>query len=156
MDMQSHEATFQHDLEMMDYFQNEFMFRQKHFWDILIKLFTLTVVITILPIASEVLGTELNAIPAKCMFLFPALGFIISFLNLFLLKQEAEKIAAVNEAKYRINRECMDSKYHYVYFKNWEADAQSKAKWLSHQLPWLVFFLEVLIALGVCIIIFLK
>lgn len=154
MDKPDYDATFEHDIEMMKYFQEEFMFRQAHYWEILIKLFTLTIVITILPIATEVFGISLSNIPHEFLLCFPGLGVIISLLSLFLLGKEAKKIKAVNEAKYRINRQCMDEKYHYEYYNDEVGKGDSnRKKWLSFQIIWVVFALELIVIIGVSIVI---
>ena len=108
--------NFEHDLAMLNYFQEEFMFRQKHYWDILIKLFALSIIVTILPITSEVFGISLISIHQRFLLIFPAIGLIISLCSLFLLLGEAKRIRAVNDAKYRINRQYMDEKYQYMFF----------------------------------------
>ena len=51
---------FEQDLQMLQYFQDEFQYRHKHFWYILILLFVLCVVIIILPIAPEVMGIKIQ------------------------------------------------------------------------------------------------
>lgn len=109
-------STFQQDLEMMRYFQDEFMFRHKHYWNILIKFFSLTVIISILPIASQVFGIELNAIPHRYLLCFPSLGLLVSVISLIILLSEAKKMSSANDAKYCINKHCMDPKYHYKFY----------------------------------------
>lgn len=147
-------STFQQDLEMMRYFQDEFMFRHKHYWDILVKFFTLTVIISILPIASQVFGIALNTIPHRYLLCFPALGLIVSVTSLIILLSEAKKMSSANDAKYNINKHCMDPKYHYKFYDNVIGTEKSnKKRWLSFLMPWLVFFLEILIILGICIVI---
>lgn len=146
--------TFQQDLEMMKFFQEEFMFRHKHYWDILIKFFMLTVIISILPIASQVFGIELNTIPQRYLLCFPALGLIVSVLSLIVLLSEAKKMSSANSAKYYINKHCMDPKYHYKFYNDEIGTGSSnKKRWLSFLMPWFVFCLELLIISGICIVI---
>lgn len=147
-------STFQQDIEMMRYFQDEFMFRHKHYWDILIKFFTLTVIISILPIASQVFGIELNTIPHRYLLCFPTLGLIVSVISLIIQLGEANKMRSANEAKYYINKHHMDPKYRYKFYDDVIGTKDTKkSKWLSFRLPWLVFSVEILIILGICIII---
>ena len=142
--------TFNNDLEMLKYFQEEFMFRQKHYWDLLIKLFALTLGVTILPIASEVFSISIKPIPQNYLLCFPALGFLISLFSFFLLRKEARKMSSVNEAKYRINRQYMDPKYHYAFYnRNVGTGISDKKKLLSFQMTWFVFTLELIVILGV-------
>lgn len=60
-------------LKMLDYFQNEWLYRHKHFWDISIKLFLFNLVFTMLPFISEAFGItfRLNQFP---MLTFPIFG----------------------------------------------------------------------------------
>ncbi len=146
---------FEFSFKMLEYFQNEFFFRQKHYWSTLIRLFSLTVIITILPIASEIYGIVLNDLPKQYLLCFPGVGLTIAILTLVLLRNEARKIKAVNEAKYRINKQCMSPEYHYVFY-NVEVGQEmesKKHKWLSFQMPWLVFSLELIIIAVVFVLI---
>lgn len=147
-------STFHQDIEMMRYFQDEFMFRHRHYWDILIKFFTLTVIISILPIASQIFGIELNAIPHRYLLCFPTLGFIISVISLIIQLGESKKMSSANEAKYYINKHHMDPKYRYKFYDDVIGTKDTnKNRWLSFMLPWIVFSVEILIILGICIII---
>ena len=40
---------FDSDLKMLQYLQNEFLYRHAHYWDFLIKSFLLTITITVFP-----------------------------------------------------------------------------------------------------------
>lgn len=136
---------FEEDIKMLTYFHDEFMYRHKHYWDTLIKLFLLTVVISILPITTQIFGIELSHLPRLILFCFPALGLIVSVFSLVILHQEAKRMSAVNTAKYRINKQ-MDPLYHYDYF---DKDEKKKSTPLSLQMPVVVFLFEFIIILGV-------
>lgn len=51
---------FDRDVQMLKYFQDEFLYRHKHFWNILVKSFLLTVTVTIIPIIKEIFGIEFD------------------------------------------------------------------------------------------------
>lgn len=143
-------SSFDRDFAMLTYFQDEFKFRSTHYWSILIKMFVLTTIITILPIVSDAFGLSLNIIPSDVVFCFPALGLVLSCLSLFIILDEAKKIQAVNEAKYRINRNRMESSYHYHFYnpnigKQTSNGKRKKTKWLAFKMPWIVFGTELLI-----------
>ena len=153
--------TFEYDLEMLKYFQSEFEYRHKHFWEILIKFFILSIGVTILPIASGVFGFDLNEIPRRLLICLPILGIAISFLSNFVLWDEMKKIVAVNKAKYRINSQLLDPKYHYEFYNKDVAKPSSdsgrnaigsKRKWLSFRLIIIVSVLEILIAVYVIVV----
>lgn len=153
MEEKKYEETFEQDLEMLKYFQDEFKFRQEHYWDILIKLFIFTITITILPIASEVFGIKLNEIDPRFLVCFPALGLVVAFFGFFLISKEAKKMSAVNHAKYRINRG-MDSKYHYHFYnKDVGTEKSDQKKFLSFQMAWFVLILELIVIASVTAVI---
>lgn len=47
-------SEIQQDFEALKYFQDEFQYRHKHFWNVMIKLFVLDVVILLLPFSTEI------------------------------------------------------------------------------------------------------
>lgn len=145
-------ATFEHDIEMMKFFQQEFMFRHNHYWNILIKFFLMTVVVTVLPITSDIFGVSLKTAPTDSRYLlfFPALGLIIAILSLVLLLAEAKRMTAVNRAKYRINGENMDKKYQYI---NINGKMHMPKRWLVGKIAWVFFGVEVLIVFATAIFI---
>ena len=148
MGKDKYSETFEDDLEMLRYFQEEFMFRQSHYWNILFKFFVLTIVVAILPIAGEVFGISLNSIQQKYLIFFPILACLIASFSLIILLDEARKVQAVNEAKYRINRMNMDSRYHYEYYNDQVGKGMNKSKkrrWLAFKMPWFTFALEIII-----------
>lgn len=154
--LKNYSSTFKQDIEMLNYFQNEFMYRHTHYWNILIKFFLLTIIITILPVTSEVLGVVLDNIPQKSLLIFPALGLIVAIFSSFILLDEAKKLQAVNEAKYRINRQNMAKKYHYAHYndkvgKNITSREKEneRKKWLSFRMIWIMLGTELLIIIGV-------
>ena len=121
--------------------------------DILIKLFALSIIVTILPITSEVFGISLISIHQRFLLIFPAIGLIISLCSLFLLLGEAKRIRAVNDAKYRINRQYMDEKYQYMFFNRLVGtSSDNKRKWMSSETTWIVFSLQLIIIAAVCVV----
>lgn len=55
-------SEIQQDFEALKYFQDEFQYRHKHFWNVMIKLFVLDVVILLLPFSTEIFGISLAPI----------------------------------------------------------------------------------------------
>ncbi len=135
-------------IEMLNYYQNEFMYRHTHYWHITIKLFLLTIVVSLLPLSTTILGIELKDISNKNILLcFPILGFIISLLSFLIIREESKRMNAVNKAKYRINR-TLPSKYQYEFYEN----KQSK-KWMARIVSQSCFIAEILII--ACITLFI-
>ena len=131
----------EHDIQMLNYFQNEFLYRHTHYWSIAIKLFITTVVITILPLTTSVLGVEFNNITDKKLLLcFPALGLITALISFLILRNEAQRINAVNRAKYRINKKCLPSKYQYIYYEK-----KDPKKWQTFVISNCILIAELLI-----------
>ena len=149
MDKDKKNKKFEKDLLMLQYFQEEFQYRHKHFWNILILLFVLCVVIIILPIAPEVMGIKIQELSNIQKLLFPVLGMVVAGLSFVILKDEAKKIGAVNEAKYRINSK-MAEEYRYV---NYVGDMADKKKKLSLSLPVYVLIAELLLCLLVLFVV---
>lgn len=148
---------FDCDIEMLKYFQAEFMYRHKHFWDIMIKVFTLVVITSLLPFVSEIAGTKLIDSARLYSLCFPVIAFVTAFIGKWVLEDEATKMRAVNKAKYALNREYMIDRYHYYFYnddvghkdtdkKITEEEAKAKAnRWLAMTLPRKVFMMEMLI-----------
>lgn len=152
----STQNTFEKDLAMMQYFQEEFMYRQTHYWNILIKSFLLVISVSILPVASQVFGIEIKTIPIKTIRFFPLMGIGFALLGLFALLKEAEKIQSANVAKYRINRQYMRKRYHYEYYNDNVGQSENetkKRKWMSYIVPFVVLAVELMIIACVFIII---
>ena len=155
MEKINHDNTFDKDLEMLKYFQEEFMFRHNHFWNILIKFFLLTIIFSVLPVTGEFLGVSVDAIPNKYLICFPMLAGIVAIFSLVILLDEAKKMRAVNEAKYRINKKNMDSIYQYVHYGSNAAGTKTN-RGLAIKLPWVAFILEIAIIVCSCCVIFGK
>lgn len=128
---QKNEKIFDRDYQMLNYFQEEFIYRHKHFWNIVIKSFLLTITITIIPIVSEIFGLTFNDIISNFLLVFPAMGTALAIVSFLLLLDEGKKMEAVNIAKYRINKK-MDVKYQYYFYnkfsKNEFRDRKSDKK----------------------------
>lgn len=131
----------EHDIAMLNYYQNEFLYRHTHYWNLAIKLFIITVVITILPLTTSAFGIEFNNITDKKLLLcFPVLGLITALIGFLILRNEAKRINAVNRAKYRINRECLPIKYQYIQYENKDAK-----KWQTFVISNYILIAELLV-----------
>ena len=109
---------FDRDVQMLKYFQDEFLYRHKHFWNILVKSFLLTVTVTIIPIIKEIFGIEFdNEAITKYLIVFPLLGLALAIGSFLLLIDESRKLRNVNNVKYQINQR-MDEKYQYIFYNN--------------------------------------
>ena len=128
----------QQDFEALKYFQDEFQYRHKHFWNVMIKLFVLDVVILLFPFSTEILGISLAPIKSEYIICFPLFGALIAILTFIILNDEAKKISSVNKAKYRINRG-MPEKYHY---ENYVGNMDDKRKQLTFSLTKIVLIVE--------------
>ncbi len=135
-------------LEMMKYYQDEFEYRHKHYWVILIKLFLLYIIITALPLLSEAMGFSLSDVGKTHLFLFPIFGFFIACLTFLILSDEAKKIGAVNQAKYEINR-LLPPVYRY---RDYVTDKSDPKYQLARHLVLMVFCTELLMNLAVIIV----
>ena len=140
------DSNFDHDLAMLNYFQDEFKHRHGHFWTTLIRLFALDIAVILIPISSKLFDINLTTIPEKYKVAFPVIGVVIALITYFLLIDESKKIAAVNNAKYRINQE-MDEKYHYIKYVN---DMSGETSKMSHKVVKLLFCTE----LSLCVLVF--
>ncbi|MBE6951345.1 MAG: hypothetical protein E7451_08435 [Ruminococcaceae bacterium] len=159
---------FQCDLEMLKYFQDEFIYRHKHFWSILFKIFTLVIVICIMPFASEIAGIKLIDSARAYSLCFPVVAFLLASFGKITLEDEATKMQAVNKAKYTLNRQHMDKRFHYFYYNDkvgTKADSSSKSateikkenhRWLAVSLPIKIYMLELLVIIGSALIIIIN
>ena len=148
--------VFQKDIQMLQYFQDEFMYRHKHFWQLLTKLFILTIVVTIAPITTQVAGVIFNDSIKSFSLCFPVLGLILASLGFHILQSEAKRMHAVNDAKKRINKK-IGKRYRYETFdKSAQKDTTlkntGKHNLLAFQLPVLIFVTEFIIAVGVFVV----
>ncbi len=143
----SDNSDFRSDLEMLKYFQDEFQYRHKHFWDIAIKLFILDIIVLLLPVSTEILGINLILIKSEYIAFFSLFGVLIAVLTYCILTDEAKKISAVNKAKYRINRQ-MKEKYQYV---NYVGNMADKRKQLAFSLPKYILAVEIIMAVMVAV-----
>ena len=148
--------TFENDLKMLNFFQNEFYYRHKHYWSLVIKSFTFVLFVTTLPITTGVLGISVAKMPKWILYCFPVLGMIISSLSAYILCGEARRMSTVSKAKYRINRDLMDQKYQYEFFDptaRKSSNQKKYSKWLVYKMVYIILFIEILIASGIWILI---
>ena len=140
-------------LEMMKFYQEEFMYRHKHYWDLIIKFFSLFVLVTTLPIISGVLGVALKEISQKHLVFFPIIGVLIAALGRHVVMMEVKFMASANKSKYRINQKLIPAEYQYEWFD--KTNLNSKKKRFSFQLPNIIFIFELLIAGCVVLMIYM-
>ncbi len=98
-------------LRMLDYYQNEWLYRHKHFWNLLIKLFVFNLFIAVLPFISNVYEIEFENLEIL-KFIFPIAAFVITGASTYALFIEADRMSLVGAKKYEINR-YMDKLYQY-------------------------------------------
>lgn len=103
---------FNKDIKMLEYFQDEFKYRHRLFWSLLVKLFLLDITVIMLPFASKIFGISLKEIVTPYILIFPIFGIIVALFTNILLSSEAIRLKAVNNVKYQINSS-MPSKYQY-------------------------------------------
>lgn len=150
------EKDFDRDYQMLNYFQDEFLYRHKHFWNFGVKSFLLTMTITIIPIANEIFGLTFSDMISSFLLVFPAIGMTLAIGSFFIMLDECKKMEAVNAAKYRINRN-MDEKYQYIFYNNFSeskfCDKHNKIKYsLARSLTVMFFILEITVIVIVAII----
>lgn len=129
---------FERDYKMLMYFQEEFVYRHKHYWSLVVKSFLLTIGITIIPIVSEIFGLSFNDVVSKFSLIFPILGIFLAIESFYLISKEANRISMVNSAKYKINKK-MISKYRYVFVND------NNKKFLSKSFSKLILITEMTI-----------
>ena len=159
----NYDATFEHDFQMLNYFQEEFKYRHQHYWEILIKLFTFTIGVTVLPVISGVFGLNLSSVPRSFLICFPGIGAMLSLFSFFILYDKAKKLSAIGHAKYRVNVMLMDPKYHYEFYNkaylehiqnNTDHSKSAKHKLLAYKMIWIKLIVEWFIIIPVFIILF--
>ena len=153
----SHSSSlFEKDFQMLQYFQDEFMYRHKHFWQLLFKLFTLSIAVTIIPLTSQVFDIKFSETIKAFSYWFPFMGLLIAILGTYLLQSEAKRMSAVGSAKSTLSKK-MGERYQYQYFDENAKNSSSlkdinKKKHLAHQLPIIVFLVELVIIILVAVI----
>lgn len=147
---------FDCDIEMIKYFQEEFVYRHKHYWNIVFKVFTMVVITSLFPFASEISGIRLIETARLYSLCFPVIAFVVACLGKFVLDDEATKIKAVNNAKYAVNK-CMIKRFHYDFYNpdvgkistdqptTKEKVTTKEKRWLSINLTSKIFAMEFLI-----------
>lgn len=144
------QEQFNQTMELMKYYQDEFKMRQKHFWDLLIKLFTLDTVVSLMPFVKAIAGIQLADSLSHALYIFPIVGILIAAFSGLLLNAEARRLSAVNQAKYRQNEE-LPERCRYRVFKELEKNgvkklSESKKSVMSRWLPWMVCGFELAIS----------
>ena len=94
--------NFERNLQMMNYYQQEYLYRHKHFWDLIVKLFILDVTVSLLPICKNIFGIEAKDISSPSLIIFSVLGTIIAIASFCILYNEARRMTSVKNAAQRI------------------------------------------------------
>lgn len=143
---------FNQTMEALKYYENEFLERQKSFWKLLTRFFTLEVIVDLLPFASAIGGLELRELNnPKVMYVFPGFGVIFALLSFWILWQEGKRIILVNQVKYQINNqlpEKMRYKQSTTADKKVSENQNDAKRWLSRQLPVATLVVELLMSIG--------
>lgn len=150
------EKDFDRDYQMLNYFQDEFLYRHKHFWNIGMKSFLLTITVTIIPIANEIFGLTFDDMISSFLLVFPAIGMALAIGSFLIMWDECKKMEAVNASKYRINQN-MDEKYQYVFYNKFSENKfcnkrNKKKNLLSQSLTVMFLILEITVIVIVVII----
>ena len=96
------QQNFEQCREMLNYFQDEWKYRDKLVWNLFFKFFTFNTVIDILPFVTSAFGLNFTFKSQTQLFIFPILGLVISLFVFILLKSECTRLSYVGKAKYRI------------------------------------------------------
>lgn len=136
---------FDHDLKMLNYFQNEFYYRHKHYWNLTIKACAFSMSVSTLPLTTGVFGFSTESLPVWLLYYFPAFGLIVALFSAYMLYGEAKRMTAVNDAKRRINAH-MEELYHYV---SYQTKKKRPAEYIAFSMVAIIFFLELIVALSV-------
>jgi hypothetical protein len=113
-------------VKILNYYQDEWKFSQTHFWNLAIKMFTLNLIITILPFVSSVGGMVMvNQIPP---YVFLIAAIIISLTELFILLAEGIRHIDIGEARMRINN-MLPSSYRYYENEKKKSRKASTTNW---------------------------
>lgn len=132
-------GKFQRDFEMLKFFHDEYIYHHKHFWQVLFKLSTLSIVVTILPLTSEIFGVKLDEISQGAKFFFPSLGLLTSIFSLIIMLQEANRLRWIGNSKAVVNN---DMPKHYRYTQN---ETRKIKVSLAVLIPWLTFGFELIV-----------
>lgn len=142
----ANKGEFDKDFQMLSYFQEEFTYRHKHFWSVAVKTFLASLATTTIPIVSESFGLIFNDIIKDFLIVFPLLGIVLAFISYLVLSDEAEKIEAVNIAKYKLNKK-MDERYHYYFYTKLSGTEFRDKKTNKKKMPLAKILVMVLLAL---------
>ncbi len=149
-------------VKMLNYYQDEWKFRQTHFWNLAIRMFTLNLIITMLPFVNSIGGmVMINRIPP---YAFLIAAIIISLIELFILLAEGIRHIDVGKTKTRINgmlpapyryyenekKEKRKSEYDKLINKIFKTD-----KHMPESMPWVMFLFQMLLEFLVAILLIL-
>ncbi|MCH5142438.1 MAG: hypothetical protein J1G07_01820 [Clostridiales bacterium] len=108
--------NFENNYKMLLYFQDEYKYRHKHFWDTLKMFFTLNITISLLPFISGFFNYEID-IAKFPIYIFPIIGICTAIVSSIFLKLEMEVFNSVARKKFRINELFPKEEYKYEKLK---------------------------------------
>lgn len=164
--MEKHDS-FEQDLKMLQYFQDEFEYRHKHYWSIMERFFILFIIVATLPVLKGVFGIEMNHDYVRHVMVFEVAAVAIAVIQLIVLLNEGQKIRAINCSKYDLNRKMTEAKYHYYMYseekpktlrkkikspKDGKADKKTGKIGLAQLLPYLIFAFQIIIVASILMI----
>lgn len=142
--------TIENKIKMLEYFQGEWLYRHDLFWKNGLKLFVFNLVVTMLPFITTAFGVQIQS-GKYPLILFPILGIGIAQFNYKCMQDEAEKLSAVGNAKYRI----ADSLPELFQYDKYVDDMQDRKKRSALSIPrYLYFFQIITCVVTICVIAF--
>lgn len=137
------ELTFEENYKILTYYQEEYTYRHKNFWKLLTSFLIFDVVISVLPLMTEIFGISLAIENDQYKILFPIFGIVIAVFSFLVLHGEAKRIDAVGKVKYAVARSFLPESHQYCKMK-----FKIKLR-IGGFMAWAVLCVEVLISLGV-------
>lgn len=133
---------------MLEYFQGEWLYRHELFWKNGLKLFVFNLVVTMLPFITIAFGVQIQS-DKYPQILFPILGIGIAAFNYKCMQDEAEKLSAVGNAKYRI----ADSLPKLFQYYKYVDDMQDRKKKSSLSIQKYLYVFQIIICMvTICVI----
>lgn len=142
--------TIENKIKMLEYFQGEWLYRHELFWKNGLKLFIFNLVVTMLPFITTAFGVQIQS-DKYPQILFPVLGIGIAKFNYKCMQDEAEKLSAVGNAKYRIADSLPKLFQYYKYVDN----MQDRKKKSALSIPKYLYVFQIITCIvTICVIAF--
>lgn len=106
------EVTYQHTVEMLKYYQDEYFRRHTHLWSTLKAFFVLNMAISLLPFVSGIIGIEITS-GSLPIYIFPIVGLFVAFVSFYILKKEVISFNLVAMKKRKLAQE-LPKAYQYI------------------------------------------